>query len=322
MNIGIIGAGVFGIALADLLYKNGNHITIWSKFDDEINKLKDSRVCQNLEGFSIPKEIDFSTDMKKTIENANIIVIAIPANYVQETITLMKDFYQGQHICIASKGIDEKNGKYLHDVIGEILNTNKIGILSGPSFAIDIVNNIPVGVTLASKNNDTTNILTKVFSNNLFKITTTNDLIGVSICGCLKNVIAIAAGMLDGMGYPVSTNSLLITSSLKELEQLIINLNGDKNTVLDLAGVGDILLTCTSTKSRNYSLGKLIGESNNQQVINNYVDNNTVEGYSTLLNMNNFVDNLNISTPLIMLIHNIVLGNNKKEELIEFLINN
>lgn len=322
MKVGIIGAGVFGIALADILYKNGNNITLWSKFEDEINQLNETRMCKSLEGYNIPNDIKFTTDIKETINDANIIIIAIPANYVKDSIFLMKDFYNNQHICIASKGIDEENGKYLHDVVGEILNTNKIGIISGPSFAIDIVNNVPSGVTLASNNMDTTNAIVKALSNNLFKITTTNDMIGVSICGCLKNIIAIGAGILDGMGYPSSTNSLLITLALKDIKKLIINLNGNENTILDLAGVGDILLTCTSVKSRNYTFGKMIGQSDNQQVIDNYVHNNTIEGFRTLLNMNIFVDNLNINTPLIKLIQNIVIGKTDKIELIQFLINN
>ena len=145
-------------------------------------------------------------------------------------------------------------------------------------------------------------------------------MIGVSICGCVKNIIAIGSGIINGMGYPISTTSLLITLALNDIKNLIKGLGGNENSILELAGIGDIILTCTSTKSRNFSFGKLIGEINDKQVIDNYVHNNTIEGLSALVNINKIVDNLGISTPFIKLMHDIILDNKVKSDLINFII--
>ena len=321
MNIGILGTGAFGIAIASVLNSNKHKVTMWSKFEEEINNLNDTRTSPNLNGYIIPREIKFTNSIKEVVENKDIIFLVVPANFIHDTTELLKTYFKkNQHICIASKGIEESRGRFLHNIVEEILNTKNISIISGPSFAIDIVQNVPVGVTLASNNHNTANIVAKSLRNNYFKVSCINDMVGVSICGCVKNIIAIGSGIIDGMNLPISTNSLLITIALNDIRTLIKALNGDENTILELAGIGDIILTCTSSKSRNYSFGKLIGESDNQEVINNYVHKTTIEGISAIKNINEIVDNLNINTPFIKLMHNIILGNKHKQELIDFII--
>lgn len=321
MKIGIIGTGAFGIALASNLIKNNNNIVMWSKFEEEIIELNTTRVCSRLNGYSIPDQIKFTSDMEEAIKESNLIIIVVPANFVYDTTLLIKKYYKSyQHICIASKGIEESEGRFLHDIVGELLETDKIGVISGPSFAVDIVESVPVGVTLASKNIETSNIISKALSNDYFKVSTTSDMIGVSICGCVKNIIAIGSGIIDGMGYPISTTSLLITLALDDIKNLIKGLNGSEDTILELAGIGDIILTCTSIKSRNYSFGKLIGETDDKQVIDNYVHNNTIEGLSALVNINKIVDNLQIDTPFIKLMHDVILGDKSKFDLINYII--
>ena len=320
MNIGIIGTGAFSLALASIFDRNNFNVIMWSKFSEEINELNNKRISNNLESFVIPNSIKFTNTLEDITKNVDLIVIAIPSNYVYDTILELKKYYNNQHICIASKGIEESSGRFLHDIVGEILNTDKIGIISGPSFAIDIVREVPVGVTLASKNMETTTIIKKHLSNNYFKISVTDDMIGVSICGCIKNIIAIAAGMIDGMGYPISTTSLLITLALNDVKHLIKKFNGNEKSILELAGVGDIILSCTSVKSRNYSFGKLIGQTNDKQVINNYVHNNTIEGLNTLININKNVDNLHFDTPFINKMIDIILNGVEKDELIHFIV--
>ena len=321
MNIGIIGTGAFGIAIASVLNRNNHKVTMWSKFEDEINKLNSTRTSPNLKGYKIPNEIKFTNDMKDTVENKDLIFLVVPANFISDTTKLLKSYIkEEQHICIASKGIEESRGRFLFDIVEEILDTDKIGVISGPSFAIDIVQNVPVGVTLASNNIDTSDIIKKALSNEFFKVSCINDMIGVSVCGCVKNIIAIGSGIIDGMGYPISTTSLLITIALNDIRNLIGALNGDEMTILELAGIGDIILTCTSTKSRNFSFGKIIGESDNQEVIDNYVHNTTIEGLSALVNINKIVDNLQIDTPFIKLMHDIILGDKNKNDLINFII--
>lgn len=320
LKTSIIGTGAFGIALASNLIKNNNKVVMWSKFEDEINELNTTRICTKLNNYSIPDEIKFTFKMDEALRDAEIIIIAVPAKFVYNTILAMKQFYKNyQHICIASKGIDESRGEFLHNIVSELLSTDKVCVISGPTFAVDLVENVPVGVTLASKNNETAEIFGQALSNNHFKIALTDDLVGVSICGCLKNIIAIGTGIIYGMGYPISTSSLLIILALEDIKNIIKFFNGRPESILELAGIGDIILTCTSTKSRNFSLGKVIGESNNQQVIDNYVHNNTVEGYYSLVNINKIVDNLNIYTPFIKIMHNIVINKEDKGLLINYI---
>lgn len=320
LKVGIIGTGAFGIALASILNKNNNKVIMWSKFKEEIDELNSRRICTKLNNYRIPDTILFTNNMEEAVNNVDLIILVVPANFIDYTTELLKNYYSNQHICIASKGIEESRGEFLHKIVGEILDTNRVGIISGPSFAVDIVESVPVGVTLASKCDETASVIKKAFANDYFKVSITNDMIGVSICGCVKNIIAIASGIINGMGYPISTTSLLITLALDDIKNLINGLNGNEESLLELAGIGDIILTCTSTKSRNFSFGKLIGETDNKQVIDNYVHNNTVEGLSALININKIVDNLCIDTPFIKLMHDIILGDKSKYDLINYII--
>ena len=321
MRVGILGTGAFGIALASVLDRNNVDIVMWSKFRNEIAELETIRVCEKLESYNIPDRIKFTNNIKEAVNDVELIIIAVPADYVYDTTLLFKDYYKSyQHICIASKGMEESMGRFLHEIVGDILNTDKIGIISGPTFAIDVVKQAPLGVTLASKNIETSNLIKKYLANDLFKVAISNDMIGVSLCGCLKNIIAIGSGIIDGMGYPISSQCLLITFAINDVKTLIRELGGNENTVLELAGVGDIILTCTSTKSRNYSFGKLIGQTDNKQVIDNYVHNYTVEGLNSLINVNNIVHNLHIDCPFIKLLYDVVLGIKSKGHLVRFII--
>lgn len=321
MKVGILGTGAFGISLASVLDRNNVDIIMWSKFKNEIIDLETNRVCEKLDSYIIPQRIKFTNNINDAISDVNLIIIAVPANFVYDTTLLLKDYYKSyQHICIASKGMEESRGRFLHEIVGEILNTDKIGIISGPSFAIDVIKNVPLGVTLASKNSETSSIIKKFLSNDLFKVSICDDMIGVSLCGCLKNIIAIGSGIIDGMGYPISSQCLLITFAINDVKTIIKELGGSEKTILELAGVGDIILTCTSTKSRNYSFGKLIGETNNKQDIDNYVHNFTVEGLNSLINVNNIVHNLHIDAPFIKLMYEVVLGIKSKGHLIRYII--
>ena len=193
-------------------------------------------------------------------------------------------------------------------------------VISGGTFAEDIINMVPIGFSLASRSNYTRNIITKAMANDYVKIRHTRDIIGTEICGSIKNVIAIASGMLDGMGYPISTSTMFITESLHDIKALIKALGGNKKTILSFAGFGDILLTCTSTKSRNYTLGKLIGEGKSKEEINNYIKNTTIEGLYTLYSIKKLLRNKKIKMPIINLIYDIIVNEKEPSNLTKFLI--
>ena len=234
------------------------------------------------------------------------------------SIILNKYFKSNQVICIASKGIEQNSCLFLYDIIRNNIDTLNIGVISGGTFAEDIINNVPIGFSLASRSNYTKNIITKAMANDSVKIRHTRDIIGTEICGSIKNVIAIASGMLDGMGYPISTSTMFITESLHDIKALIKALGGNKKTILSFAGFGDILLTCTSTKSRNYTLGKLIGEGKSKEEINNYIKNTTIEGLYTLYSIKKLLRNKKIKMPIINLIYDIIV--NEPSNLTKFLI--
>ena len=227
---------------------------------------------------------------------------------------------KNQHICIASKGIEQNTCRFVYDVVADNTNSKNIGIISGPSFAIDVVKKVPIGLSLGTKNIETANIIKKTLENEHFKLRETDDVIGIEVCGSIKNVIAIAAGIVDGMNLPISTKALLITESLNDIKLLIKELGGNDRTILSFAGFGDILLTCTSPKSRNYSFGQLVGKNVSKTQINNYLKTTTVEGVYTLKSIYELIKRKNIEMPLINLIYKIIFGDKKTNELLKFLI--
>ena len=319
MKIGIIGTGVFAIAIASILYKNKNEITMWTKFEEEKNELVDNRIRKNLNNYKIPNDIKITTDIREVCENKDIIFIVVPAEFVSSTCNLAIPYIKNQHICIASKGIEESSSMFLPDIVKQLFNTNKICVISGPTFAIDIVNDVPIGLSLASYNPNTSITVYNVLKNDKIKIFRTNDVIGTCICGSVKNVLAIASGIIDGLKFPISTQAMLITQALNDVEELVNKLGGTGRTILSFAGFGDIILTCTSDKSRNYTFGKLIGEKVGEKKILEYMNHNTIEGLTALRSIHNIINDNKIDIPIIQLIYNIVYNKKEPESIISFL---
>lgn len=320
MKVGILGTGAYGMALASIFYNNKHEIKMWTNSPEEMNSLLKDRRSDKI-NYNIPKEIIITTDMKLVIEEADIIVIAVPAKFVNNVSLELKKYYKNnQIICIASKGIEQNSCLFLYDVVTKNIKTNKIAIISGGTFAVDIINEVPVGLTLATRSNHTKEVVTKAMKNNYVKIRSTRDIIGTEICGSIKNVIAIASGILGGMGYPESTSAMFITESLHDIKTLIKALGGNKKTILSFAGFGDLLLTCTSYKSRNYTLGKIIGERRPKEEIDNYINTTTIEGLYTLKSIKKLLKNKKIKMPIIDLIYNIIVNNEDPIMLCNFLI--
>ena len=183
-----------------------------------------------------------------------------------------------------------------------------------------MVKNIPVGLTIATKNVDVEKKVRRCFQNESTKFRRTEDIIGVEVCASIKNVMAIASGMLEGMNASPSTKALFLTESMNDIKELLFALGGKKKTILSFAGFGDILMTSTSPSSRNFSFGRLIGEGKSKQVINNYLKETTVEGMYTLQSIHKLVRKRNVKMPIINLIYDIINGKKEKEEILKFLI--
>lgn len=322
MKVTILGTGAYGISLALMFNKNNTDITMWTKFIDELEMLEKKRCNKNvLPNVTIPDNIKFTDNMKDAIKDADLVVIAIPAAFCDDVFAELKHHInKEQHICIATKGIEQDTCLFITDVLHKYIKSKNIAVISGPSFAVDIASNVPIGLTLATKSKKTEEILKLYLQNEYLKLRTTDDIIGTEICGSIKNVIAIAAGMLSGLEMPESTQAMFITESLHDIKELIKALGGDGKTILSFAGFGDLLLTCTSTKSRNFRFGLMLGQKKSRKQIQEFIDNTTIEGLYTLKSIYKLLHNKKANIPIIDLIYDIVFNEIDPETLTTFLI--
>ncbi|MBQ2639478.1 MAG: NAD(P)H-dependent glycerol-3-phosphate dehydrogenase [Bacilli bacterium] len=320
MKIGILGCGAYGLALSNILKKD-NNILMWTKFSEEKENLEKNRSNDKvLPGYKLDDSIKVTTDLEYCIKDSDLLIIVIPILFLEETVISMKPYINNHNILIATKGITS-DGLLAHDVIENNLNTKNVGVLSGPTFAIDLVSNNIAGFTIASKSKSIDNIVDKVFIQDNLKIEYISDLVGTEICGSIKNVLAISAGILSGLRSNESGQAMVLTEMINEIKYIIEKLGSDSNTILSFAGIGDILLTCTSTKSRNFSLGKLIGEGKSKEEIKKYLENTTVEGVYTLKAMKKLLDNNSIKSDDVDVIYNVVFNNRNPKDLLTYYVN-
>ena len=289
MKVSILGTGAYGLSLALMVNENNHEIVMWTKFEEEKKILVENKGNPKLlPNVKIPNNIKYTTDMEECVKDSDIIMIMVPAGYVDDVSKELVKYYKDQYICIGSKGIERDTCRFVIDVVKAHIKTNKIAVISGPSFAVDIASFVPIGLSLASKDEKTAEIIKKALQNKHLKIRICDDILGVEICGSIKNIIAIAAGIIEGMGLPESTQAMLITEAIHDIKELINSLGGNKKTILSYAGIGDLLLTCTSTKSRNFNFGKLIGSKAPKEEIKKYMETTTIEGLYTLQSIYNY----------------------------------
>ena len=320
MKVGVLGAGAFGLALSHILVKNKVTVEMWTHNEEEAKILDKKRISKKLDGYKIPKEIKFSTNLEETVNGKDLIVMAIPA-FAFEDVTkqLTKYIKKNQPVLIATKGIQQNTCLFLNDVFAKYLK-NSVAVISGPTFAVDMIKDAPIGFSMATKSHKTEMVIRKCFENSTTKFRRTRDITGIEICGSIKNVMAIASGMLEGMGVTDSTRALFLTESMNDIKELIDALGGKKKSILSFAGFGDILMTCTSKNSRNFSFGYLIGSGASKKEIDKYLENTTVEGMYTLKSIHKLVRRKKVKMPIINLIHDIIEGKKDKEEMLRFLI--
>ena len=322
MNIAIIGSGVFGIANAiSLSHNEKNKITIWTESDASLERINASRdKFEPLGGLKIPKSINFTTSYEEALNGAQIVLIMVAAKYIGDVAKEIKKYVNKDTVfIIGSKGIEQGSCRFVHEVFADNIRTKEYGVLSGPTFAIDIANLEPSALACATLSNNVFNKVSLAYKNTNVKLRRSKDLIGTELSGSIKNVIAIASGMLEGLGYKESTRAFLITESLHDIKELIYKLGGNKKSILSYAGVGDLLLTATSTKSRNYTYGTLLAQD--KKKAEEFLNNNTVEGYYTLKSIYSLLRKKKVRMPLVDLIYKIVMNNEDPKELVNFLMN-
>ena len=321
MKVGLFGCGAYGIAISSILSDNKCDITMWTRFEEEKEKLEKTRVNERLmPNYKIPEDVKFTTSVKDCIQDKDLLIIAIPAAFVDDLAKVMKPYIKDNHILIATKGIEQDTGLFINQILEKHLDTTNIAVMSGPSFAVDIITRMPAGLSLASKKIKTRELAKAALQNKNIKLRETRDVIGVEICGSIKNVIALSAGMLDGMKANDSTKAMFLTEAMHDMEEILESFGAMRRTVTSFSGIGDLFLTCTSTKSRNFSFGKLIGEKRSKEELDEYLKNTTVEGFYTLESIYKLLKNKKVSIPIIDLIYDIAVEGKDTVELLTFLV--
>lgn len=267
MNVGIIGAGSWGIALAKLLSNNGSNVTVWSILPDEIEMLKEKREhVSKLPGVILPDSIQFTTDLEGTVKNNEVLVMAVPSTFVRGTAKKMAGFVKdGQIIVNVAKGIEEDTLMTLSEIIEEEVPNAKVAVMCGPTHAEEVGRGIPTSIVVGAKEKETADILQDLFMNEAFRVYTSPDVLGMEIGSSLKNVVALAAGIADGLGYGDNTKAALITRGIAEITRLGVKMGGSAETFAGLTGIGDLIVTCASMHSRNRRAGILIGQGKTMQ---------------------------------------------------------
>ncbi len=267
MKVGVIGAGSWGIALTKLLRTNGHDVTVWSIIKEEVDMLSKEREHKTkLPGVILDEEVKFTTDLKLTCKSNDILVLAVPSPFVRSTSRSMKDYVrEGQIIVNVAKGIEENTLMTLSSIIEEEIPQAKVAVMCGPSHAEEVGKEIPTSIVVGAKERKTAELLQNVFMNINFRVYTSPDVLGMEIGSALKNVVALAAGIADGLGYGDNTKAALITRGIAEITRLGVKMGGKAETFAGLTGIGDLIVTCASMHSRNRRAGILIGQGKTMQ---------------------------------------------------------
>ena len=263
-KISVIGSGGWGIALTILLYKNGHDLTIWSFDKREAEELKTTRENKTkLPNILIPEDIKVTDDLKEAVDNKDVLILAVPSKAIRSVSKSLKDIIKDNQIIVnVAKGLEEDTLKTMTDIIEEELKGKKpqVAVLSGPSHAEEVGKGIPTTCVVSAHNKELTLYLQNIFMNPSFRVYTSPDMLGVEIGGALKNVIALAAGIADGLNYGDNTKAALITRGIKEISLLGVAMGGEQSTFYGLTGLGDLIVTCASIHSRNRRAGILLGQ--------------------------------------------------------------
>ena len=317
MKLGIIGTGAYAIAISSLLEEKRFSTIMWTKIKEEYKELTYKHTNLKVIDYKLKNNTTFTTSLEELLTQSGAIIIAIPAKFIKDTIQELKQFYQNQPILIATKGIVENENLLINEYLEKELKTKNIACISGPSFAKDIILKQPIGLTIASYNNYVINYFCNIFSNiSYLTLEKENDIIGVELCGILKNIVAIGSGMLKGMNITPSTIANYLYKASKEIQLIMNQYNSNKNTFYTYAGFGDFILTTNNIDSRNYKFGYLIGTDKDY---NNYKFNNTIEGLENLDGIYNILKINNINSQLINILYKIIYLNENKTLLLEYL---
>ena len=266
-TLSVFGAGSWGTALALQAARNGCDTMLWGHNPEQAKILQQTRAnSRYLPGISFPPNLQVSGNLQETVEFSPILLISVPSHAFKETLKQIKPYLGPRpKIAWATKGFANNNGSLLSEAVESVIGQNALtAVLSGPSFALEVANGLPTAITVASASNEFATEVAAIFHHHCFRAYTSSDIIGVQIGGACKNVLAIAAGIADGLGFGANTRAALITRGLTEIMRLGSKLGGHPDTFMGLAGLGDLILTCTDNQSRNRRFGLALGQGKNR----------------------------------------------------------
>ena len=265
-KISVIGAGTWGTGIARLLCNNGHSVIMWSPFPAEAESLRKTHIHPNLPNVTLPEELDFTADLELAMREKDLIVMAVASPFTRATAEKMAAFAKpGQRIVTVTKGIEETTLLTQVEILAEFMPDCIIGALSGPSHAEEVIIGLPTLIVSASEDREMAEYVQNIFMSPVFRVYTSPDVLGVELGGSLKNVIALAAGMADGMGLGDNTKAALITRGIHEMASLAIRMGAHPETLSGLSGIGDLIVTCASMHSRNRRAGILLGQGKSME---------------------------------------------------------
>lgn len=260
-KISILGGGSWGIALAVLLHKNGHEITVWSALEQEIEMLRSTHEHKMLPGVKLPEDMRFTTDNEEAVKGRDLLVMAVASSYTRQTAKRLSPYVvRGQKIVNVAKGIEDHTLMTLSEIVEQEIPGADVAVLSGPSHAEEVSQGIPTTIVVGATTRETAEYLQNLFMNDVFRVYTSSDVLGMELGGALKNVVALAAGIADGLGYGDNTKAALITRGITEISRLGTAMGARFETFCGLTGIGDLIVTCASMHSRNRRAGILIGQ--------------------------------------------------------------
>lgn len=309
INIAILGAGTWGIALARMLALHECSVSVWSALESEIDVLTEKRAHPNLPSVKIPESITFTKNISQVCANKDIVVFAVPSVYIRSTARLICPYIHSNQIIVSvAKGIESNTLFTMTEVLeDEITKSVSIVALSGPTHAEEVAQDIPTAMVSAGKDIEAIEYVRRVFSNHNMRIYTNTDVKGVEICGATKNIIALAAGISSGLGFGDNTKAALLTRGMAEITRLGLTVGCVEQTFSGLAGIGDLIVTATSEHSRNNRCGRLIGHGMTPQEAVEKIGM-VVEGINALYAVTELSKKYRVNMPIISAVNEIING--------------
>ena len=319
-KVGIIGAGSWGIALAVLLRKNGHEVTVWSALEKEIRMLREKREHKMLPGVRLSEDMVITPEEKEVAEGKDLLVLSVASSYTRETARRFRPHVgEGQKIVNVAKGIEESTLMTLSEVISQEIPQADVAVMSGPSHAEEVGREIPTTIVVGAKSRDTAEYIRNLFMNEVFRVYISPDVMGMELGGSLKNVVALAAGIADGLGYGDNTKAALITRGIMEIARLGIAMGGKFETFCGLTGIGDLIVTCASMHSRNRRAGILIGQGKTYEAAMNEVQM-VVEGVYSAKAAMKLAQKYDIQIPIIQQVNEVLFGGKSADQAVKELM--